>query len=309
MPKIPVFMLHNNIKAMEMDDQEPQPDWYGFDRYRFRMVAGGGDELVISTPADMARLIYREIGEFHQFAARRGLPVIFVGQGYKHEEFQRKNAGQRSGYREVSPGVWRGYNRYMPRNGMNLQFYLSVAAGARGFLLYFYQSFLPRANADSRSDGLISLTGEESWYWKETGDCLKEAAPLLPLFSSWFREAECPAKADDATVYTASFIRPDLDGRFFLPVNTHIANWDGSNPIRTSANTQLHSDEENLQGFEWCQNKTFKLQLPENGSPLWDVASGKKLNPDALELPPGKGKVLFQGSEDEVRRIRRELKL
>ncbi|NMA20111.1 MAG: hypothetical protein GX927_05990 [Lentisphaerae bacterium] len=307
MPKIPIFMLHNNIKSMEMDNQEPQPDWYGFDRYRFRMVTGNAGELVISTPSDMARLIYREINEFYQFATERGLPLIFVGQGYKHEEFARENAGPRSGYREISPGVWRGYNRYMPRNGMNLQFYLSVAAGARGLLLYFYQSFLPRENAVSRSDGLVSLAGEESWYWKEIGDCLREATPLLPLFSSWFREATCPAKTDDATVYIASFVRPDLQGRFFLPVNTHIANWDGNNPIRAQVGTQLHSDEENLQGFEWCGNKTFKLQMPENDNPLWEVISGKKVNPDAIELPPGKGMVLFQGSEEECNRIRREL--
>ena len=89
-------MLHNNIKSMEMDNQEPQPDWYGFDRYRFRMVAGSADELVVSTPSDTARLIYREINEFYQFAAERGLPLIFVGQGYKHEDFQRKNAGYSS---------------------------------------------------------------------------------------------------------------------------------------------------------------------------------------------------------------------
>ena len=270
-----------------------------------RMVVGDAGELVISTPSDMARLIYKEINEFYQFAAERGLPLIYVGQGYKDEEFQRKNAGPRSGYREVAPGVWRGYNRYMPRNGMNLQFYLSVGAGARGFLLYFYQSFLPRENATSRSDALVSLTGEESWYWKEIGDCLREVQPLLPLFSSWFREAKCPAKADDAKVYTSSFIHPEIDGRFFLPVNTHIANWDGNNPIRTSTNTQLYSDEENLQGFEWCQqNKSCKLQLPENDNPLWEVITGKKLNPDALEIPPGKGIVLFQGSQDELNKIR-----
>jgi len=308
MPNIPVYMLHNSIKSMEMDNQEPQPDWYGFDRYRFRIVSQT-NELVISTPSDMARLIYREISEFYQFAAERGLPLLFVGQGYKCEEFARKNAGPRSGYREVSPGVWRGYTRYMPRNGMNLQFYLSVAAGARGFMLYFYQSKPPQEKAVWRSDGLVSPTGEESWYWKETGDCLREATPLFPLFSSWFREATCPAQTDDDTVYIASFVRPDLQGRFFLPVNTHIANWDGDNPIRAQVDTQLHSDEENLQGFEWCGNKTFKLQLPENSNPLWEVINGKPVNSDAIELAPGKGVVLFQGSKEECDRIRGELKL
>jgi hypothetical protein len=256
----------------------------------------------------MVSLLYKEINSVYQFAASRGRPLIYVGQGYKSEVFNSKTGGSKSGYREISPGVWRGYDRYMPKNGMSLQFYLSVAAGARGFLLYFYQSFIPGTEKDARSDALVTPEGKETWFWRETGECLKEAKVFFPLFSSWFREVESHAAADDSQVLTPSFIRPDIKGRFFLPVNTHIANWDKTNPNRPNDDTNLKSDGENIQGFEWVGAKTFKLNLKNLGK-LWNVQTGVEVDPAKITLAPGKGAVLFQGDAEELGRIRKELKI
>lgn len=305
LPQKSTFTLHNRLQAMSMDTMAPQPEWYGFDRYRFRLV-DTNNELVISSPSDMAYLLHNEIVAAYQIAASRGRPLIYVGQGYKSEEILSKG-GPRSGLREIAPGKWKGYARYMPQNGMNLQFWLSISCGARGFLLYFYQTPFPKREND-RSDGLVGLDGRESRYWREMGECLKDAKVFFPLFRTWFRERESAAAADDARVYVSSFIRPDLKGKFVVPVNTHIADWDKDSPRRPGENTALKSDAENLQGFRWAGDKTFSLQLKNPGK-LYDVRNGLEVDPRNIVLPAGKGTILFQGDHSELAKIRKDLKL
>ena len=309
MPKVPVFTLHNNIIAMRQDIEEDIPEWFGFDRYRFRMVMDSKGNYVISTPSDMVRLINREIGEAYNVAASKKRPLIYVGQAYKcYHITKSKRFSKATGYREIEPGVWKGYFRYMPKNGMHLQFWIAVSRGCRGFLLYHYQSLKNGNNLERRyEENLVDVNGKESWFWKETGDCFKQNAVLLPLFQKWCREGKPAAVSPTADVMVNTFILPGFKGRFVLPLNTLIATWDKTNPYRTNANTQLYSDDENLQGFTWAKERKIKLNLAAKGD-LRDLLTGKVVNPAEIILPPGQGRVFFQGSKAEFDAVKKHFK-
>ena len=82
-PTHAIYTLHNNIPAFEIDDTN-LPEWFGFDRYRFKCHSAHYG-ILISTPKDMAARLRREIAEFYREAQKRGRPLIFVMQGYGHQ--------------------------------------------------------------------------------------------------------------------------------------------------------------------------------------------------------------------------------
>ena len=301
MPKIPVFTLHNNINSMRLDNGKDIPEWFGFDRYRFRTVLNGKGKLVISTPSDMVRLISREIGEFYEEAAARKRPLIYVAQGYiEYKETDDKRLSEATGFKKLPNGKWSGFHRYMPKNGMHLQFWIALSQGCRGFMVFHYQ----HKKSGDRSSGLVDLKGKESWFWKEMGDCFNANKPLLPLFMEWCREGNPAAVSPEKDVMVNTFIVPGFKGRFVLPVNTLIANWDKNNPIRTDKNTQLHAGQYNLEGFKWAGPRKISLQLAGKGE-LRDYLTGKIVEPAAITLPPGQGRVLFQGTEAEYKAMKK----
>ncbi|MBR2438628.1 MAG: hypothetical protein IKB25_00415 [Lentisphaeria bacterium] len=310
MPKIPVFTLHNNITSMRKDNGKDIPEWFGFDRYRFRMVLDASGKYVISTPSDMTRLISKEIGEFYNAAAALKRPLIYVGQGYKAHEIRKSDKySKATGYKEIAPGTWKGYFRYMPKNGMHLQFWIAVSRGCRGYLIYHYQTG-SEGNEVGRlyEEDLVDLRGKESWYWKEAGECFKANAWLFPVFSEWCREGKPAASSPTKDVHVNTFILPGYKGRFVLPLNTQIATWDKTNPFRTNANTQLYSDDENLQGFNWSGPRKVVVKLANKGE-LRDFQTGKVVNPAEIVLPPGQGRVYFQGSKAEFDAVKKHFKL
>lgn len=310
MPDIPVFTLHNNLTSMRLDNGTDIPDWFGFDRYRFRMVLDAKGKYVISTPSDMTRLISREIGEFYNAAAALKRPLIYVGQGYKAHEIRKSDRySKATGYKEVAPGTWKGYFRYMPKNGMHLQFWIAVSRGCRGFLIYHYQTG-SEGNEIGKlyEEDLVDLRGKESWYWKEAGECFKANAWLFPVFSEWCREGSPAASSPTKDVHVNTFILPGYKGRFVLPMNTMIATWDKDNPFRTDENTQLYSDDENLQGFVWAGPRTVEVKLKHKGE-LRDFQTGNVVDPAKITLPPGQGRVFFQGTKAEFDAVRKYFKL
>lgn len=311
MPKVAAFTLHNNIKSMRLDNGADIPEWFGFDRYRFRLVSNAEGNFVISTPSDMTRLISKEIGEFYSAAAALKRPLIYVGQGYKAYEIQKSDKySKASGYKEIEPGVWKGFFRYLPKNGMHLQFWIAVSRGCRGYLIYHYQT--------KELDGtkqkylyeqcLVDLKGNESWFWKETGECFRDNAWLLPLFSEWCREGTPAASSPTKDVLVNTFILPEYKGRFILPLNTQIATWDQDNPYRTDSDTKLYSDDENLQGFDWSGPRNIVLKLVNEGE-LRDFQTGAVVKPSEIVLAPGQGKVFFQGSKSDFDAVKKHFGL
>ena len=304
MPKIPAFTLHNNIKSMELDNGDDIPEWFGFDRYRFRMVLNGKGKLVISTPSDMVRLLSRELDEMYQFAAARKRPLIYVGQGYiQYEEKESTYLSEATGYKKLPNGKWSGFHRYMPKNGMHLQFWLALSQGCRGFLIFYYQG---RAVGE-RSSFLVDLKGKESWFWKEIGECFNMNKSMFPLFANWCREGDPAAVSPDKDVQVNTFIVPGFKGRFVVPVNTRIATWDKNNPYRTDKNTQLHAGEYNLEGFTWASARKITLRLADKGE-LRDYLTGKMVDPGEIILPPGQGRVFFEGTEAEYKALKKHFK-
>ena len=136
------------------------------------------------------------------------------------------------------------------------------------------------------------------------GDCFNANKPLLPLFMEWCREGNPAAVSPEKDVMVNTFIVPGFKGRFVLPVNTLIANWDKNNPIRTDKNTQLHAGLYNLEGFKWAGPRKISLQLAGKGE-LRDYLTGKIVEPAAITLPPGQGRVLFQGTEAEYKAMKK----
>jgi len=318
MDKVPMFTLHNNYYSMLADNKD-LPAWFGLDRYRFRIVGiPGKTKFVISTPSDMARLLRVEISKFYKLASERGRPLIYVGQTYREErEVKNKKISRKSGYKQVEPGIWRGWYRYMPKHGMYLQFWLSVAEGAKGFLMYHYRTFdIPKHWYDRagvlQDIGLVDKMGKASDFWTEFGKCTGEAKPFMPLFQSWFKEDIVNATTDNKWAFVSSFILKGIKGRFLVPVNTRIATWDRNSPWRAKDDTQLHYGKNGLEGFTSVETLTFNIQPLMDGA-LWDLKSGKQLENKSgkysLSLKPGRGTIIFQGTREELKKVRKQFKL
>ena len=293
----PVFTLHNRLPSMAMDDDpENQPDWYAFDMYRFKLHP---ERHVIMTPSKAAFRIVTNLEIAYLHAAKFGRPLIFVAQGVKtYVTVKSKKYTKASGMTEISPGVWQGYGRYMPKHGMDLQFWLGVMSGCRGILIYHYMS-------GKVETALVDRDLKPQFYWTEFSDCLAEAEPLFPLFNTWYKQQPDPDaySASSSTVRLRTFKHPDFQGTFILPVNILIARWDKNNPRLTTVKTQLHSDKENLQGFEWAEPQTFELKVKGEGK-VYDVLTGKEADLQKITLGPGKGRVFFQGRAAELAAVR-----
>ena len=322
-PTHAIYTLHNNIPAFTIDDKN-LPEWFGFDRYRFGCHSAHYG-ILISTPKDMAGRLRRDIGEFYKEAQKRGRPLIFVLQGYGHqnihttEDIERWTNGAKdkldpwSGFKQIEPGVWKGWNRYPPpQDGMHLQCWLAVLEGAKG-LLGFHYGPIWYAEEGLSAISLVDEKGKETRLWKEFSECVKEMKPLLPLFLTWHKEALPWAKADDPAIAVSSFIRSFDAERFLVVLNTRIATWDEDSPGLPRGKTELHFDEQGLAGLHPAGPLRFSIQI-DGKEPAWDILTGNQLIPGAdgqsqLTLGPGRGVVLIQGSREQLQNIRKELDL
>ena len=266
--------------------------------YRFKLHP---ERHVIMTPSKAAFRIVTNLEIAYLHAAKFGRPLFFVAQGVKtYVTVKSKKYTKASGMTEISPGVWQGYGRYMPKYGMNLQFWLGVMSGCRGILIYHYMS-------GRVETALVDRDLKPQFYWTEFSDCLAEAEPLFPLFNTWYKQQPDPDaySASSSTIRLRTFKHPDFQGTFILPVNILIARWDKNNPRLTTVKTQLHSDQENLQGFEWAEPQTFELKV-KGKEKVYDLLTGKAADLQKITLEPGKGRVFFQGSEAELAAVRKK---
>jgi hypothetical protein len=307
-----LFTLNNRLEGFQADNGA-YAEWYGFDRYRFKLVQPPG---VLSTPKEVASLLSKEMADCYSEAAKRGRPLICVGQAWAFISEKSGKMELRSGFREVSPGVWRGWERYLPPHAMSLQIWLAITEGARGSLWYhYYGASKGRGSAVGRlirEDCLVDELGNESPHWKELGQCFKELRPLLPLLLAWHKEWPRIGSADSPWIKVRSFIRELDSERYFVLLNTRIAEWDKTSPSRPTNNTRLHFEETGLAGFDQVGPLEFKFK-PDGADPLWDVLSATKLprNNDGsytLKLEPGKGVVLMQGTENDIGTVTDHLK-
>lgn len=307
-----LYTLHNHLEPFKAD-MEPYPEWYGFDRYRFRCVESSGVR-VISTPSDMAYLLSKEISASYDEAAKRGRPLIYVGQSYGHlNEIKTEKMEKKSGFREVSSGVWHGWLRYPPpENGMYLQSWLAVCEGAKGLLWYYYYGEQAPRKDQLKDMAFVGATGSETRLWKEHAECMSGMKTLFPLFISWHKEGIKRGSADNNWIKHNSFIREFDKERYYVFLNTRIAEWDKGSPRRPNNKTELYFDENGLAGFKKAGPLTFKFQ-PDGNEPLWDILTGKKLetkdNQYEITLGPGRGLVLMQGNENDIKNIRKFLNL
>lgn len=316
------FTLHNHLAPFRAE-REPLPEWFGFDRYRFRCLKAHYG-LLISTPRDMAIRLRDELRQFYAEAAQRGRPLIYVMQGYGHEnlftteDIRAWSGGQRDtldpwgGFREVEPGVWRGWDRYPPPpGGMHLQSWLAVSEGAQGLLIYHYQRL--QTEGDLRYVALVDPEGRETRLWREFAQCMAEMKPLLPLFLSWHKEAVPRATVSDDWVKVSSFIR-DFDAeRYLVVVNERIATWDADSPALPRGETELHFDDQGLAGLHEAGPLTCALTVAGD-EPVFDLRTGERLTAAAdgsyeLTVGPGRGTVLMQGSPEALASVRAELGL
>ncbi len=319
-PTHALYTLHNHIEPFR-NEREPLPEWFGFDRYRFRCLKAHYG-LLISTPRDMAARLRGELSSFYAEAHSRGRPLVYVMQGYGHqnrfttEDIRAWSGGARedldpwSGFTEVEPGVWQGWDRYPPPpGGMHLQSWLAVSEGAAGLMIYHYRG-LQRPEYQ-RYIALVDEHGNETRLWREFGECVTEMTPLLPLFLSWHRDAVPRASADSDWVQVRSFIRQFDAERYLVVVNERIATWDEDSPALPRGETELHFDDQGLAGLHEAGPLTFALTV-DGDAPLWDLRAGTRLqaNPDGayeLTLGPGRGTVLMQGDEATLSALREEL--
>ena len=156
-----------------------------------------------------------------------------------------------------------------------------------------------------REECLVDENGNESRYWKELGQCFHEIQRLTPLFLSWHKEGLKLGAVDNPWIKAKSFIREFDHERYYVLLNTRIAEWDQTSPYRPGNDTKLYFDDKGLAGFEKVGELEFKF-TPAGKDPLWDVLSANKLtgNEDGsytLKLQPGRGIVLMQGTAKDIK--------
>jgi len=157
----------------------------------------------------------------------------------------------------------------------------------------------------------VDKKGQETRLWREWGECLTEMTPLMPLFSSWHKEALPRAEADNPQVKVRSFIRQFGAERYLVVLNERIATWDDDSPALPRGETELHFDENGLAGLHEAAPLSFSLTV-EGDQPVWELRTGERLTAGDdgcynLTLGPGRGTVVAQGSAEALAVVRAEL--
>ena len=323
-PTHALFMLHNHLAPFQAETDE-LPEWFGFDRYRFRCFKAHYG-LLISTPKDMVWRLTAEIGACYAEAEKRGRPMLYVMQGYGHQDVCTPDdvrawsgggcdsLGPNTGYVEIAPETWLGWDRYPPPvNGMHLQSWLAVAEGARGLLIYHYGPASPKGahGRALKQMTLVAEDGSETRLWREFGECMADMSPFTPLFLTWHREAVPRAATDTPEFVIRSFIRRFDAERFLLLHNRRIATWDKDSPALPRGETELHFDDSGLAGLQPAEAREIAFAI-EGSAPLWHLKSGRRLAPSDdgvyhLSVRPGRAEILFQGDEPALQKERRSL--
>ncbi|MBT3377954.1 MAG: hypothetical protein HN742_01410 [Lentisphaerae bacterium] len=324
-PTHALFMLHNHLAPFQAETGD-LPEWFGFDRYRFRCFKAHYG-LLISTPKDMASRLTAEIASCYAEAAKRGRPLLYVMQGYGHQDVctaeevrawsggGSEHLGPNTGYAEIAPGAWLGWDRYPPPlNGMHLQSWLAVAEGAKGLLIFHYgpRTLQKKLGRTLKHVTLVDDSGSETRLWREFGECMADMAPFMRLFLAWHREAVPRAATDTSEFSLHSFIRRFDAERFLLVHNRRIATWDGDSPGMPRGETELHFDETGLAGLHPAEARELAFVV-EGTAPVWHLKSGRRLLPDGdgtfhLSVPAGRGEILFQGDAEALRNERQTLR-
>jgi hypothetical protein len=298
-----IFTLHNTAEPFEKDI-ENLPEWFGFDRYRFKTMIGKYGMLV-STPKDMVSRLCSELDLFYSLASQRRRPLIYVMQGFAtdwlgtKEQLLKFTKGKlptkRSGWVQIENDLWFGWTKYpVPKFGMRLQCWLGVLEGAKGLLVYRYN---PQGeDIGKRKVALIGHDGSETQQWKEFGETIAVLNPLFPLFLSWTKEASYVIQSNNPDVLVSSFVDKISNQRYVVIVNSKIAEWDNNSPALVGSNTELHFDFHGLQGLREAGDLKARFTII-SGYYIKDLITNQivevdKENSFELSLPPGGGRVL-----------------
>jgi len=305
-PKQKIYTLHNNIKSIRIDNRY-LPDWFAYDSYRFRTIS---PQMAISTPKDTALFASKLMQMFHDAAAQKGIPMFCVIQGYNSVlDLKNENMPRKSGFIKIYKDLYRGVRKYTPpEHGMSLQSWIAVSTGMKGVIVFPYYDFEINPKKYQASgmltwEALVSQAGVEHRIWKEFGECMGKIKPFRKLIIDWFHEGYTFAKTDNSEIKVDAFRLQDGKSKFYTLVNTRIAKWDKTSPRRPDNKTNLCFGNGTLLGLEKVGPISFNF-TPENDLPLWDLETGEKLS-RKFEIAPGGGMILMQGTEKEMRKIRK----
>jgi len=323
------YTLHNNLTSQKLDSMN-LPDWFGFDRYEFRELINSSYGMKIGTPLFGINVVNKDVSNNYWATAKIGRPLIFVGQGYGVQYELNASLLQsehgvnisqmtaKSGFIETSPGIWKGWLKYLPpANCMHLQTWTAIAAGAKGILLFHYfDRNIDLSTGLVQNKALVDNNLTETAQWLEFKNSISSIEPLTPLFSQWHKEWEAKATADANNkkwIIVSSFIKEFDAERYLTIVNKRIGEWDTDSPEITDDNTQLYYDDNGLDGITTVGALSFELDI-EGNEDVWDILTGNQLSKNAndkydLTLDPGRGVVLMQGTQAQLTAIRTELGL
>jgi len=325
-PTHAIFTLHNSVATFREDNHDV-PEWFGFDRYRFRSLFGKYG-ILISTPKDAAARLRSDLRSFQQEAALRDRPIVYVGQaggwdwrGSLDDLLKITHGvvpGPNTGWHELKPGTWYGWMRYLPpKHGIRLQFWLAVLEGYKGMLFYHHKSRLvdgPHGAVQHR--GMKTVNDESTPQWEETAQTVRELTPLVPLILAWHKEAIAPAHTDHAEVWVRSFIRNFKSERYLVLVNARIAEWDKDSPGMPRGATNLKFTPKGLEGLREAPPITCNVTV-DSTLDMYALPACNKLEPIQatatarvyrVTVPPGGGRVFVLGDPAWARKGLRQTK-
>ncbi|MCF7854053.1 MAG: hypothetical protein K9N51_04585 [Candidatus Pacebacteria bacterium] len=298
--KKPIYMLNNKLGVAQYPFA-PAPDIYAVDLYAFKWIAANA---ALRSPDKGLRWAFGHLNRFYQASLPAGNPLIFVGLGMgssSEYDGDRVNARETFGWqRNPETGKWRGcYYYYPPKHCMRTQMWVGIAAGAKGFLAWYYSQPAAPDAEQSFTPGLgCDRNGNEPPQFQEFADTAADLQSLAPYILNMNRRIVNRAHTGDEQVLVTTHHMEGGEETILAVVNLHTGT--SPNGIRFDNETGQ------LTKYEPASARDIAITLDQPG-PVFDLKSRRALTTDNhtfnVHLGPGDGTLLLLDTETAATRL------
>jgi len=307
----------------------------GFDPYRFIWMSSVLNG-VISTPLSALNMLNRDFTRDRAYIRDDQFPMAVIQAfawseekyhlktlselqaEFSNDEYQRllrlaDNNNQGLSYFDENRDsilFWNHYNS--PINTMSAQTWLAIATGYKGVQVY-HGSPGPFSNKPNRH-GIMGPDGTGSPQLDEFAETINELHKFAWVINRMKYEGVDTDYVNEFVyvdrAYSGSFSLPGYDGKMVVLMNADVGTW--ANNSTYWLDEELYRIDENGDVFaEDYTPKTTERSIELTnviGSSMYDLETGNLIGTStgSVSIYPGKGKLIFIGSEAELNSLREE---
>lgn len=315
--KSPIFLCNNQITSANKTIK-PEPQILAFDRYTYKYITYLG---LLPTPLKSMQMLVKSANAFLQAAVSTGRPLIHVGltdQNYCRQLLESKRIirDPKAGWKKNAEGGWDTTIYYFPpKNGMRAQIWCAIAAGAKGFIGWFYnypagdntRKFKPPhpRSVEGTHFGIgCNRFGQEPPELEEIGATFGDIKKLEKYILNMNRRVFPKASATDKNTFVFTHQIMKSNEYILAVVNTKI----GTNNKKTGI--YIDSKTARLQGVDPVGARRVEILLKDK-SAVFDLKNNKSLTVNDkkvfITLGPGEGTLLLLGNKDDADKLRENL--